>query len=217
LGPTTAPASNPTESLKNDEGFTRRTKGDDTNWQFQLNESRTSPDPIQTDFGGCFSGDQITAIGLNAWVQKIGVQVELNIFSEFGIFIEDEKGQRREYTLVVNEKDKRLYLRVRENENYTDYKQTIITPRFRGEFYPHSFYQYSAMIFLEINNQGLDIVYLGPGPGAIPSKPEDINPNQLTRIDEAVRPTLDKIQKIGLVGRGVNSQIILWPLTFYKK
>jgi hypothetical protein len=73
------------------------------------------------------------------------------------------------------------------------------------------------MIFLEINNQGLDIVYLGPGPGAIPSKPEDINPNQLTRIDEAVRPTLDKIQKIGLVGRGVNSQIILWPLTFYKK
>jgi hypothetical protein len=71
---------------------------------------------------------------------------------------------------------------------------------------------------LEIKNAGFDIFYLDQGPGRnVRLSPNKITPDQMIRIENVIRPSIPNIQKIGLVGYGSQSQVILLPLTFYTK
>jgi hypothetical protein len=213
VGPPTA--STPIPTLTNQEGI--QTRRFDANLQFVIDQYRKPTNPIQTDFGSCFNGQGVAAISFNAQVNRIGIdtQSQEKLASEWGIFLENENGKRREYTLWVDDTSGALYLRVREGEN-EDYKQSVISPRRKGE-YPYPFYEYSVVIYLEIDNHDLDIFYLMPGLGNLPLIFDDTTLSQMIRVDDAVRPTFDNVKKIGLVGRGLNSQIVLLPLTFYKR
>lgn len=137
---------------------------------------------------------------------------------EFGFFLEDSNGDRREYTIVVDNINNthRTYLRVRDKNQTTDYEQLIADLTVDRSSYLHPFYQFSLEIFLEINNHGLDMIYLRDGALQVPVvNVEALEPLNMKLIDQAALPTLSHIQKIGLIGYGGETQVALWPLVFY--
>jgi hypothetical protein len=156
--------------LKRFEGFSRRDV--DRYWRFGVDKDRTTEDIIQTDFKKCLNDGPISAIGMDVSILRL----EAN--REFGFFLEDENGKRREYTLRLENVDNvdRMYLRIRDNNNIADYEQLFINNLIADRrSYLHPYYQFSLQIFFEVNNQGLDIIYLREGKLKVPVQVEDID------------------------------------------
>jgi len=80
--------------------------------------------------------------------------------------------------------------------------------------FPRLYYQFSLLSFIEINNDGLDILYLDEAKPQEPVSSNNIDPNSLIRIDNAVRPTLGNIKAFGLVGYGGELKTAFLPLVF---
>ncbi|HKY55888.1 MAG TPA: hypothetical protein VJM08_16345, partial [Anaerolineales bacterium] len=85
------------------------------------------------------------------------------------------------------------------------------------EIYPRLYANFPIQIFLEINNNGLDILYLQEGPFQLPVEVNELNPSQMVRMDSIVRPTFGEISKFGLIGYGGETQTLIWPLVFFRK
>lgn len=207
--------------LDRDEGFTRRSEG---NWRFGIESGRTAEDFIQIDFSQCLNGQQVRAIALNAWIPRLELQRDLpdspgaiDPGKEFGFFIEDTNGQRREYTIWID-KEEAMRLRVREGSEikFDDIVSIVDAGVFkiRGSF-PRYYAEFPIQIFFEFNNSGVDIVYLKQGPIQEAVTAQELDPNQMIIIHGAVRPTLDSIHKIGLIGYGGETQTVIWPLVFF--
>ena len=208
-------------NLWTSEGFTRRIDG---HWRFGIEKGRTTEQFVQSDFSQCLGTGPVGAIALNAWIVQLEIEREspenpeiLEPGREFGFFIEDNKGERREYTIWVD-RDEATYLRIRENRTITYNESVSIVNEDNlniEEIYPRFYAAFPLQLFFEINNNGLDIIYLKQGPLLEAVVAEDMNPSQMVRIDEAVRSTLGDIQKIGLVGYGGETQTVIWPLVFF--
>ena len=200
--------------LAQTEGFYRR--GDYDWWLFGVAEWRPVEQPVEVDFSQCFSQKKIGAMALNAFVTRLEPERDNAPAREFGFFLEDQKGNRREYTLWIDQGNK-LYLRIRENNNifYDDLVQAVSLANLQtdGNF-PRIYNKFPIQIFLEIDNQGLDILYLQDAPHDFV---ENSNLKPGRRIDDAVRLTLGNIQKIGLIGYGGETTVLIWPLVFFER
>lgn len=200
------------------EGFTRRGDG---NWRFGLEKGRTAEEFLQTDFSQCLDVTQVRAIAINMWVPRLELQrnyVEIKEpGKEIGFFIEGANGQRREYTIWIDAEES-MHLRVREGTETTlDEVVSIVNLgvlKVRGEF-PRLYSEFPLQIFFEVNNKGLDIIYLKQGPVQEAVNAESLDPGQMIRNDSAVRPTLGTIQKVGLIGYGGETQTVIWPFVFF--
>jgi serine/threonine protein kinase len=204
------------------EGFFRRTDGD---WGFKTDKVREEGEiPVWTDFSKCIEGNKVSAVALNAFVTRLEPERENPVYApntyepgrEFGFFLEDQNGQRREYTLWID-KNEKLRLRVREGDNIYDYDEEGLDINFTyGHLGTREWNEFSIQVFLEINNQGFDILYLQEGPrNAVGAT--GINPGLMTRVDGAVRPTFDDIQGVGLIGRSGQTEVLIWPLVFFSR
>lgn len=196
-----------TEPLLWFDGFYRR---EDRLWGFRLGKDRMIDQLVRTDFSYCLDIQQVRAIALNAWVNQLEFQREI------GIFVENASGQRREYTIWIDD-DELMYLRVREHNQIIDNSIFIVHQEALKitANYPRTYTSFPIQIFFELNNNGLDILYLAEGPLLRPVNAEDIDPSRMIRIDSAVLPAFPDILKIGLIGYGGETQIIVWPLIFY--
>lgn len=113
-----------------------------------------------------------------------------------------------------------MHLRLREN-NRTTYDDIVMIVKKENlkidEIYPRLYANFPIQIFFEINNNGLDILYLQEGPFQLPAEANDMNPSQMVRIDSVVRPTLGNVSRFGLIGYGGETQTVIWPLVFFGK
>lgn len=198
---------NGTTALSPQEGFTRRWDG---NWSFGSEKFRTLEDILQTDFSKCVNLQQVSAIGMNVWVSQIDIN------REFGFYLEDMNGNRREYTIWANRvaDNNRMFLRIREDGEVIDYELLLTNQLKFFDRYPRMYYQFPILVFFEINNSGLDILYLKEGSLQSAIAPEEFNPNQLIRAENASRETLGDINSIGLIGYGGEIETLIWPLVF---
>ncbi|MBL8015556.1 MAG: hypothetical protein JNK26_05220 [Candidatus Doudnabacteria bacterium] len=194
------------------DGFYRRT---DENWSFNVGLDHSTQDIIQVDFSDCLDTQNIEAFALNVAIQRLDIP-EYEPASEFGFFLENQNGRRREYTLWLD-KSEAMYLRIREDDNNPeDYPVLVVSStnlHFGGE-YPRPYSRFPLQIFFEVDNNGSDIIYLLEGPYQSPVLAEAINPSQMIPIDIAKLPTLGDVQKIGLLGRGGKTETLIWPLAF---
>ncbi|MEK6753049.1 MAG: hypothetical protein AABZ00_12395 [Chloroflexota bacterium] len=197
------------------EGFTRRT---DQNWRFEVGSERSVDDIVQVDFSNCFLNKQVDAVALNIEVTKLEPK------REFGFFLEGQNGQRREYTFWLDE-DKVLSLRIREDDKiWKDYelKSVVNAAHIKlggnsNNTFPFSpYYQFPVQIFIEIDNQSLDIIYLLEGKSGRPLA-TDMDPKGMIGINETARPTLGQLQKVGIIGRGGQTKILIWPFTTFTR
>ena len=212
-------------TLTVDEGFYRR---DNKYWEFAIIENEdTIPEerpivtPAYVDFSQCLENKQVNGLGLNAWVTKIVPERDNPVYAlgtrdpgrEFGIFIENKDGFKREYTLWID-KDKTLHLKVRENDVVIyDNSELVVGSIQSGGGYPRPFNKFFIQIFLEINNNGMDALYLLEGSGN-PVKADSLDPTKM--ILKSTLPTLGHIQEIGFVGYGGETQVLIWPLAFFE-
>jgi serine/threonine protein kinase len=203
------------------EGLTKR---GDSIWQFKIESGRRPDQFIQTDFSSCLTKSQINAIALNAWIPRLDLQRKLSDSGtiqdgrQFGIFVEDNSGRRREYTIWMDI-DEKMHLRVREDDNiiYDDIVFIVNEENLKihGEF-PHLFAIFPIQVFMEVNNQGQDIIYLKEGPPQENVSVNELLPeNQMIIIDKATLPTIGAIKKAGLIGYGGETQALIWPLVFF--
>lgn len=212
-------------SLKPTEGFTRRGDG---NWKFGTEKGRTTDEFVQTDFSECLDVTLVDAIALNIWVPQLELQRDapdnpdpgiLEPGKEIGFFIDYENSQRREYTIWID-KNESIHLRVREGSDITVDDVVLIineeTLKISTRF-PRYYAEFPIQIFFEINNNGLDIIYLRQGPVQQAVRVADLDPSQFIRIDNAVYPTIGSAQKIGLIGYGGDTQTVIWPLVFFRE
>jgi hypothetical protein len=193
---------------------------EDNSARFTIDKDRTAEEFVRTDFNGCmYQRRTATAFSLNAGVVQLQLQNEVsdqpdNSEREFGIFIEDTNGQRREYTVWVD-RNGSLHLRVREGNQVTfDDTISIVSNIKIDRSFPDTYAQFGIQFFFEINNQGLDLLYLGEGPLDDVS-PNDISPSRMILIDAAVRPTLGKVNRFGIVGYGGETEVMISPLVLY--
>jgi len=203
------------------EGFSRRTDG---HWRFGVGKDESIENPLLIDFSSCFPNKKIDALALNAWVARLELERDnpdhpgvIDAGKEFGIFIEDTSGQRREYTIWID-KSKLMHLRVRENglELSNDVVLIVNEDKLKTDgVFPRIFAVFPIQIFFEINNNGLDIIYLKEGTLQLPVATDQLDPTQMTRIDKAIHSALGEIKKIGLIGYGGETQTVIWPLVFY--
>jgi tRNA A-37 threonylcarbamoyl transferase component Bud32 len=213
------------ENLTVNDGFYRRDQ--DKYWGFRvLEDEDTIPEerpvdtPIYIDFSQCPDIGQISAIGLNAWIIKIVPERihpayapdKIDPGREFGLFIEDMNGIKREYTLWVDA-DKLLHLRIRENGTviYDNSELVVSTIQTDGAF-PRTYNKLFIQVFLELNNNGTDTIYLLQGSGKAVDA-SSLDPAKM--ILKSTLPASDNVQKIGLVGYGGETQVLIWPLAFY--
>ena len=196
------------------EGFYRRT---DRNWAFNVDLKHSVDDVVQVDFGPCRENQEINAFALNAWVIRLD-QHALEPSREFGVFLENQAGQRREYTLWLSAKN--IFLRIRENNSEPkDYPIDIINPaNIKLDVgHPRTKSNFRIMLFLDLNNQGSDIIYMLEGPLDESVKVEDMVPGGMFRIGDAMLPTLGDIKKVGLIGRGGKTETLIWPLVLLER
>lgn len=199
--------------IKEREGFFRNNDYDW--WVFTTGDEQV----VEASLHNCFTDQQIGAMALNALVshlepQKLGVAE-----GEFGFFLEgkteDKIEYRREYLLWIDMGGE-LHLRVRENDNirqdYNDMVSSLTVLERDGNFLGY-YFKFPIQMFLEINNQGLDILYLQK---ATSGPVTEVDPKQMIRINDSIRPTLNNLQKIGLIGRGRDTQVRIWPLAFFE-
>lgn len=197
------------------EGLYRRT---DLNWGFQVTYDRSVDGIVQVDFGGCATNRNIQAIAVNVVVNRLEIPEYLPS-REFGIFVENADGLRREYTLWLD-KATTMYLRIRE-----DGIEKLNTPilvvsadnlKFGGDF-PRVYSRFPIQIFFEIDNNGMDVIYL------LESSFDALDTNvidpaaPMIRIDSSILPTIGDAQKIGLVGRGGKTETLIWPLILFER
>lgn len=197
------------------EGLYRRT---DLNWGFQVAYDRSVDEIVQVDFDGCATNRNIQAIAVNVVVNRLEIPEYLPS-REFGIFVENAGGLRREYTLWLD-KATTMYLRIRE-----DGSEKLNTPilvvsadnlKFGGEF-PRKYSRFPIQVFLEIDNNGMDVIYL------LESSFDALDTNMIDpaapmiRIDSSILPTIGDAQNIGLVGRGGKTETLIWPLILFER
>ena len=200
-------------------GFSRRS---DNYWRFTIEKNLSTDEFIQTDFGNCIDVTKINAIAINMSVARL----EMERYSteipepgrEIGIFLEDSIGSRREYTIWIDRENNYTHLKIRVDGVVisNDVVFVINDEALKiTEAFPRLYATFPIQIFLEINNQGLDIIYLNQGFGLSPISAQDIEPSGMIIIDKAVMPTSSPVQKIGLIGYGGETQAVIWPLVFY--
>ncbi len=181
-------------------------------WEFLVNRKAANNISTTVDFSQCFTSPQerVHLIGFNAWLLRLRPGTEL------GFFIESSNGLRREYTLWTDVSDNTVYLKLRDVDgSEVNFRQFAILPKFQPA-YPYDFYQYSIVMFLELDNQGLDMIYLSPGSNkAITSAELELASRK--SIDRAARPSLSDVTKFGLISHGRDVQALLWPLVFSGK
>ena len=209
--------------LSTTQGFSRR---GDKFWRFGTDGDQSAETYIQTDFYPCLVEQQIGALTLNVWVARLELERDLpdnpeiiDPGKEFGIFLEDISGIRHEYTLWVD-KNQSIHLRVRsDGEIISDNVVLVINEnilKINGT-YPRLYAIFPIQFFLEMDNQGMDIIYLKEGPVQESVQQETLVPGQMIIIHNAVLPALDTVQKFGLIGYGGETQTIIWPLIVYGK
>lgn len=183
----------------------------DNNWQFRIPAGREPNYRVEADFSTCngLNAQSLTAISLYMYAFKIAQG------SEFGFFVEYDNGLRLEYTLVADDKNF-VYLRFRENNAALPDQQLLLIPPTPIPGTASKYYQYSAMLFLEIT-KSTNLLYLNPGRGFNTLKPADIVPSRMFRMDSVIRPLSAeiKLKRFGLVGYGPEVQVLLLPLSFY--
>jgi hypothetical protein len=194
--------------LKDPEGFYQQ--NEEVWWNFLVDKERSQEQYVLSDFTPCLGDQSIDAMALNAWVTRL----EPN--KEFGFFLEYQRGTRREYTIWVD-KDKKMYLRIREN-NLVIIDEIISVVSLEslqvdGTSF-RTYYKFPIQVLLEIDNQGLDILYLREAPYVAV---KDFDLTQMVQIKNSALPTLGRIQKIGLIGRGGLTNVFIWPLVFLGK
>jgi serine/threonine protein kinase len=199
------------------EGFNR--KIDETWWIFNTWDGRTIEESVITNFSTCpHPGSEVSlnksvkALALNAWVAQLKPENSNEVGGEFGFFVKDANGFVREYTLWVDVNND-LHLRVRENaEVVYDEKAVIVNVQYSGR--GNVYRQFRVQMFLEMDNNGSSIIYLLEAPSnSVEAK--GIVPNQMIRIDAAVRPALKDIEEFGLIGRGGPTEVLIWPLALF--
>jgi serine/threonine protein kinase len=208
---------NSSTPLQPSEGFTRR---GDRNWQFGIEGTRTTEEFVEIDFSPCIDTAQVKSMAVNMWVTRLELQRDYPEIKEpgkeIGFFIEDTNGDRREYTIWIDATES-MHLKVREGSETTlDEIVSIVnigSLKIRGQF-PRLFSEFPLQIFLDLDNDGVDIIYLKQG-SAQAVDAESLDPGQMIRIDNAVRPTINDIQKIGLIGYGGETKTIIWPFVFF--
>jgi len=199
-------------------GFNKR---EDGNWRFAIEKGTPVDQTVQTDFSKCVEITSVKAIAMNLWVPRLElerVNPEVEAGKEFGFFILGANNQKREYTIWVDVSES-MHLRIRENGEVTYDEVVLIVNeenlRIKGSF-PRLYAEFPIQFFFEINNNGLDIIYLKQGLTQKAVQAEEINPGQmLPIINNTIRPHLDDIQSIGLIGYGGETQTIIWPLVFF--
>jgi len=205
------------------DGFSRR---DDTNWRFNIEQNSDPNRYIRADFTKCLTNREISAFAMNILVSKMEIPRESsgstdadNAGKGVGFFIDGENNTRREYTIWVDQTGS-MHLRVREDQKtIIENGIFIVSPEnlnIRSVF-PRMYANFPIQIYLEINNQGLDILYLREGSGQKTVDYQTLDPNQMIRIDNAVRLSLSDINSFGLIGYGREIQTIIWPLVFFSK
>jgi len=135
-----------------------------------------------------------------------------------GFFIEGTNGVRREYTIWVNESSL-VHWSVREGKTLVaDKTILLINPKNLKitDGFPRLYASFPIQIFLEVNNQGLDILYLGEGPGQKAVDPQEaLISQQMRRVDNATLETVGEIKSFGLIGYGGEIRTIIWPIVFF--
>jgi hypothetical protein len=207
-------------SLEYGEGFLPRA---DNNWRFAIKRGRTLDEYIQVDFGQCFDPTQLKSMAVNMWVPRLELQRDFTDIKEpgkeVGFFIENENGQRREYTIWIDATES-MHLRVREGEQVIlDQIVSIVNIgvlKIKGEF-PRFYAEFPIQIFFERNNNGWDAIYLKQGPVLEAVTAQQLDPADMIPLVNATLPTMEEIQKIGLIGYGGETQTVIWPLVFFGK
>ncbi len=208
----------PSELILND-GFFRRTSDD--YWGFRVQDKHLANEVIQVDFSSCLGGEQVDAFALNVAVTRLQPKIERPLASdgrEFGFFIEGKNGHRREYTLWIDQV-KAMHLRIREDTNIVyDEIILVVSPLNlqSADTLPIA-YKFPVQIFFEINNQGLDILYLLDGRLDKPIDIKQFSPNQMIVLDKTILSTLGDSQKVGLIGYGGPTETEIWPLVLLKE
>ena len=200
----------------------------DNNWGFRvledekntIAEERPVDTPIYIDFSQCSDINQVTAMGINAWVIKL-VPERINPAyapsmtdpgREFGFFVQGKNGIQREYTLWIDAQ-KILHLKVRENGEIIDDNSELVVSTIQTDgAFPRTYNKFFIQIFLELNNNGTDALYLLQGSGKAVDA-DSLDPAKM--ILKSTLPTVGDFQKIGLVGYGGETQVVIWPLVFY--
>ena len=215
----------PVSDLVNPEGFNR--KSDNTWWVFNTGDVRTTEESVMADFGTCPNdmvygevvdipklNKTVKAIALNTWISQIQPENDITPGGEFGIFLRDTDGITREYMFWVDQSDT-LHLRIREDSKII-YDDTVLGPNIQSSGRGNIYRQFRMQIFLEVDNNGSTIVYLLE---ADPSSAnaQDLNPNQMVRIDAATLPTMGDLKGFGLTGRGGSTLVTIWPLALLGK
>lgn len=219
-----APAENCWQNSPSDtkSGFSRRES--DQNWRFGIVKGQSTESPVQTSFSGCLEIQKFDAIALNIWAPRLELERDVPDLpgtiepgKEFGIYVENTSGLRREYTIWID-KTELLHLRIRENGNILLDEIILVVNEeeleIKGDF-PRYYAEFPIQIFFEINNQDLDIIYLQQGPGQRAVKVEELNPNRMVLIPNALLPTISNIKDIGLIGYGGQTDVLIWPLVFF--
>lgn len=197
-------------------GFGRRSDG---NWRFVIEEGKSKDIAIQTSFNGCLEVNQINAFALNIWFPQVDIESDIKPGTEFGFFIVNKDNEIREYTIWVD-KTATMHLAVRENGMIIlDEKIAVVDDRnlkLLPNTYPRQIASYPIQFFFELNNQGMDLLYLAQGPIQQAVEPNELIPeNMLIPSNNAILPTLGELRDIGLIGYGGEIQTVIWPLLFY--
>ncbi len=211
-------------NLTVNDGFYRRT---DKDWGFRITEDETTiPEerpvsiPIFVDFSPCMANPQITGIGINAWITKIVPERDSPTYAphivdpgrEFGFFVQGTNGIKREYTLWIDAQ-KLLHLKVRENGTVIEDNRELVVSTIQTDgAFPRTYNKFFIQIFLELNNNGIDALYLLQGADKAVTA-DRLNPTSM--LLKSILPTIGDLQKIGLVGYGGETQVLIWPLAFY--
>jgi serine/threonine protein kinase len=213
----------PQSELAKPEGFNR--KNDGTWWVFNTWERRTAEESVKADFGTCpndkVNGEvvdipklnkTVEAIALNTWITQIQPKKDTTSEGEFGLFLKGTNGTTREYMLWVDQSES-LHLRIRENTKIIyDEPELVVSFSHNDMGYP----QFRIQIFLEMDNNGSAIIYLFEA-DSNPVKAQELNPNQMIRIDAAVLPKMGDLQGFGLIGRNGSTEVLIWPLVLLGK
>jgi len=202
-----------TAGLGRNEGLYPREK---EGWGFRIFADKSVEEMVQTDLSGCVSGRSIDAIALNVIINRLEYP-DIEASHEFGFFMEDSTGNRREYTLWMD-KTHAIYLRVRDGAAIADNLILVISAenlKFGGD-YPRPYTSFPVKMFLEINNSGQDILYLLDSSFDIP-KEISFDPGQMIRMDSAILPSLTDVKSIGILGYGGKTETIVWPLMLLER
>ena len=203
------------------DGFSQR---DDNHWRFVVRPDLGSNKYIQTDFGRCFADKKTTAFAANIWVDALEMQRGIfdtskdNSGRGIGFFIESANGKRREYTVWVDEASS-MHILIRQSNDTVILDSTIslVNPKNLKvkDVFPRMYATFPIQIFIEIDNQGMDILYLREGPGQKAVEVKVLDSRQMLRIDSATQKTLGEIKSFGLIGYGGEIRTIVWPLVFF--